>query len=113
MLNNFKVDRQKVKGPIKLLDAVTTGTGASENLFGTAGKIVAYCTWSGTVTAGSVVLEVAPRDVATEAWSTLTTFNFAADQIQHFEINAPHRCIRARVVTNVVAGNVTVQVSGL
>jgi len=92
-----------------LLNAATSGSGTVE-VFPIAKQLAIYVTWSPGVTVGQVVIETADAANYSGTWAgPLGTVSAGSDKTDIVQLNGIFRFIRARILTPVVGGNVTVK----
>ena len=92
--------------PLKVLDNVSTGTSAEFDL-GAIDRVTLAVDFKTGVTAGVLVLEVAPFGGYTGTWATVLTVTFAgtAPNIGRTQGEICARVGRVRITTNLTGGN--------
>ena len=96
--------------PVKLLDAVTTGTGLGVAVPISSHNPRIHFYAVGIIASGTVVLEEARDPDYTGTWSTLFTYTPATDSEQVVHVFGTLGVVRARVTANIVGGGtVTVE----
>ena len=86
---------------MRLLDAVTTGTGTARDISDLCSPLSVYVFWTVGVTAGQVVIETAHEQGYTGTWSPLGVFNANAGCVDYLPLMGPYGAIRGRVTTTV------------
>ncbi len=109
----YKSKAGRASGPVTLQNAVTTGDGVVQKVFGASEDSAFYIIWSAGVTAGAVQLESAQTKGYTGTWAPLgSALNFKNDATDLVQLAGPLLFVRARVSDTVVGGTLTVVLVG-
>ena len=99
-------------GPQTLLNAATTGTGATLNVNGKAVQLTVAIQATGTISGGTIVVEEAyyQTQTYTGTWSVIRTFTGATDfstssqTVFHSQAPAGYWKVRARIGSSITGG---------